>query len=121
MTIVTFRVNGQSTSYSSVPATVLAGGWLGRADNTFFVNSAGQQTGIFSTCGFFVLNKGYTDIVLNEIYKAIVADHEIYPQIRNNIIFDGDSIVEGTNKKKARRRRRKNIPVPSVNLYVKYK
>ena len=32
---VTFRVNSQSASYVSVPATTLAGGWLGRANNTF--------------------------------------------------------------------------------------
>lgn len=78
---------------TAVTTVALAGGKIGAASR--FMNGAGDPLyGGFSTYGVMVATGVTMDGELS-IYRAMVRDFNLIPQVRSVMVFDGDSITEG--------------------------
>lgn len=85
----------QSTAGTSIAGATFTGGKVGGSDALFVDGSSVPQNGGMLLSGLIVWNKAITLGEYRSIYRATARDFDLTPQIKGNIVCDGDSITEG--------------------------
>ena len=88
--------NTHLESYPALPAVTLAGGKVGSSDSGLFLDGAATPVnGGGSLTGFIIFNTGISSTEMRTLYYSLVNKFKVYPQVQDNIVFEGDSITEG--------------------------
>jgi lysophospholipase L1-like esterase len=88
--------NEKFNSFAGNGVPTLTGGKIGASDSSLFLNGAAQpMNGGASIAGVIIKDDFNATSVHKTSYFNLVSRYELYPQITNNVVFDGDSITEG--------------------------
>lgn len=88
--------NTHLESYTALPSVTLAGGKVGSSDSGLFLDGAANPVnGGGSLTGFMIFNEGLSSTVMRALYYSLVKKFKLFPQVQDNVVFEGDSITEG--------------------------
>ena len=87
--------NTNAEEHSAAPSRPCTGGQVGASASQFKLADGTPVSGGFSMSGLLIAKRGLVDTEVRRIYRATVKRFELVPQVRGNLVFDGDSITEG--------------------------
>lgn len=82
---------------TSLASSTWTGGKVGGTTNIFLNGSSVPQNGGAMISGLMIYKQALAVGLQRQLNRSVVERHGLVPQVRANIIFDGDSITEGAS------------------------
>lgn len=87
--------NEDKATFAALGAVALTGGKVGATTSLFVDGGAAPVNGGFALAGLSLYSRGIAEVEYRSLFRAICRDVNLAPQVRGNIVFDGDSLTEG--------------------------